>query len=271
MKKTLLYWVIFTVYLNATTFAVVNNEKVTIEDINAIIKSHEDIPAFSALSPREKELVLDQAIEQKLIIQHARKTNIPKQKDFIDSLEVIKNQLLKEFWFKQQFQNISVTQQEIQTYYNEHQANYQQEFMLKARHIIVKSKQKAQQLIKELQSTQKDVQKLFIELAQTNSIGPSASKGGDLGWFKKGQMLDTFWNKAKHLKEKSFTLTPLQTQYGYHIIYLDAKQQDKTLTLEEMYSTIEQEVQLQKFQHMISQQIQRLKKEAHIEVQYDNF
>lgn len=270
MKTYLLSILMLALCVNATTFAVVNGEDITIDDINSIIKTHEEIPPFSVLNPTQKELIINQAIEQKLIIQEAKNEDITQSKEFIQSLAVIKDQLIKEFWFKQQFSRIQVTQEEIQTYYDKNSSNYKQDFMLKARHIIVENLIDAKRIIQQLQHTKGDVQKEFIELCKKNSIGPSASKGGDLGWFKEGEMLDSFWNKAKYLKEKTFTLTPLQTKYGYHIIYLDAKKESKTLTLEELYLTLKEELQRKKFQNAVAQKVQSLKEKAKIEIKFVN-
>ncbi len=77
---------------------------------------------------------------------------------------------------------------------------------------------KAKNLIKELKAS-KDVPTLFAKLAKENSEDTgSATNGGDLGWFNKGDMYEEFENAAYALKKGSFTTTPVKTTVGYHII-----------------------------------------------------
>lgn len=77
---------------------------------------------------------------------------------------------------------------------------------------------KAKSLIKKLQASD-DVTTLFTTLAKENSDDTgSASNGGDLGWFNKGEMYAEFETAAYALKKGEFTTTPIKTTVGYHII-----------------------------------------------------
>lgn len=91
---------------------------------------------------------------------------------------------------------------------------------------------KAKDIIKKLKNGED-----FDKLAKENSADKSnASKGGDLGWFNKGEMESTFEEAAFALKKGSYTTTPVKTSYGYHIIYkTDEKAKPK---LEEVKDTI---------------------------------
>ena len=199
--------------LSANTYAIVNGEEINIEEINYFIKSLGKDGSYAQMSNEEKNLLLHQVIEKKLLIQEAKKENLEKNSEFQKTLEGIKNNLLVEYWMKKKFDSIKISKEEIENYYNTHTNEFKQEFKLKARHIIVEDKKEAQALIKELNQTKTDIQKKFIQLAQAKSIEPTAPNGGDLGWFKKGVMLDEFWNAAVVLKEKQYTQTPLKTIY----------------------------------------------------------
>lgn len=77
---------------------------------------------------------------------------------------------------------------------------------------------KAKSLIKLLKAS-KDVPTLFAKLAKENSDDTgSATNGGDLGWFNKGQMYTEFETAAYALEKGEFTATPIKTTVGYHII-----------------------------------------------------
>lgn len=100
-----------------------------------------------------------------------------------------------------------------------------------ARHILVADEATAKDIIAKLQDGED-----FAELARQFSTDGSASNGGDLGWFGKGAMVAEFETAAFALKNPGdFTTTPVQSQFGYHIIQLIAKQ-DRPLSAEEYQS-----------------------------------
>ncbi|MBL8063603.1 MAG: peptidylprolyl isomerase [Anaerolineales bacterium] len=98
-----------------------------------------------------------------------------------------------------------------------------------ARHILVADEAAAKDIIAKLEDGAD-----FAELARASSTDGSAASGGDLGWFGKGAMVAEFETAAFALVNPGdFTTTPVQSQFGYHIIQLIAKQ-DRPLTAEEL-------------------------------------
>lgn len=83
---------------------------------------------------------------------------------------------------------------------------------VRASHILVKTEQEAKKIISEIKSYED-----FCRLAEENSLCPSGKKGGDLGFFKRGQMVKPFEDVAFAIQVGNFT-TPVKTQFGYHII-----------------------------------------------------
>ena len=83
---------------------------------------------------------------------------------------------------------------------------------LKARHILVKQEYEVKDLQKKLAEGKK-----FEDLAKDFSICPSASRGGDLGEFSKGQMVPSFEKALLELKENEIS-GPVRTQFGFHLI-----------------------------------------------------
>ncbi len=82
-----------------------------------------------------------------------------------------------------------------------------------------KAKKDAEALIKKLNAAKKDeVKDLFAKLAKENSDDGSASKGGDLGWFNKGDMVESFEKATIKLKVNEYTKEVVESEYGYHII-----------------------------------------------------
>lgn len=82
----------------------------------------------------------------------------------------------------------------------------------RAEHILVKDKEKADELYERIRKGES-----FSSLAHQYSSCPSKEKGGDLGWFKEGQMVREFENQVRRMGVGSIS-KPVRTQFGYHII-----------------------------------------------------
>ena len=81
-----------------------------------------------------------------------------------------------------------------------------------AAHILVNSEKDAQNIMARLEKGEN-----FEELAKRFSKCPSKKKGGNLGWFNKGDMVPEFENAA-FSAQKGAVVGPVKTQFGYHII-----------------------------------------------------
>ncbi|MEA1050024.1 peptidylprolyl isomerase [Lamprobacter modestohalophilus] len=88
----------------------------------------------------------------------------------------------------------------------------------KARHILLDDKDKAQALIEQLDAANGEG---FATLAEENSLGPTAEKGGDLGWFDSRRMVKPFADAVAEMEPGSYSKQPVQTQFGWHVILLE--------------------------------------------------
>jgi peptidyl-prolyl cis-trans isomerase C len=109
---------------------------------------------------------------------------------------------------------------------------------VRARHILVDSEDKANEIIKEL-----DGGADFADLASKKSIDTkAAAKGGDLGYFTAEDMVPEFAEAAFALDKGQYTKKPVKTRFGWHIIKVEDKREKKAPTLEEARSQIESEL-----------------------------
>ena len=85
---------------------------------------------------------------------------------------------------------------------------------IKCSHILVNKQSEALQVLERLEKGES-----FAELARELSTDRGSGKrGGDLGFFGRGQMVKPFEEAAFRLKKGEFTKEPVKTQFGYHII-----------------------------------------------------
>ncbi len=263
----LLFALLLQTSLSAKTYAIVNGEEINIEEINYFVTSLGKKESFIELPSEERNLILHQVIEKKLLVQEAQKEKLQNTKEFQKTLNDLTHNLLVEFWMKKSFDSIKISDKEISKYYKAHLDEFRQPFQVKARHLVVEDEAQAASIIKELNATKTDIQKRFIELANKYSIEPSANtRGGDLGWFKQGDMLEEFWQEAISLEENHYSQKPLKTMFGYHVIFLDGKKPEFTIKLEQVYTTIKNKLQMEKFQTDVDDKIKSIKKNSQITV-----
>ncbi len=141
---------------------------------------------------------------------------------------------------------VSVTEGEIADYYEYNPGRFKEQRQVKARHILFRVppdaskeadaeiKDKALEILKRAQHGED-----FSELAKKYSQDTSnASKGGDLGYFKKDQMVKPFEELAFSLK-KGEVGGPVRTQFGWHLIKVEDIKEEKVKTLDEVREQIE--------------------------------
>ena len=243
--------------------AVVNGHKITKEDIAPLLA--QSGMKFEQLPPQIKQRVIDQAIERELLKEKALKSGVERSKEYKEALRKLKADLALEIWMRKKYNSIRISDKEAKDFYNKNIDKFKQPEMVHARHILVKSEKEAKDIINILKKTPKDKLKAkFIELAKTKSVGPSSKRGGDLGFFRRGQMVKPFSDAAFALKPGSFTTTPVKTQFGYHIIYVEEKKPATTVPFAQVKERIKAQLKMRKFQEMVKKEAQKLKKKAKI-------
>jgi len=83
---------------------------------------------------------------------------------------------------------------------------------VRAQHILVKTEKEAQNLLEELKKGAS-----FERLAQLHSLCPSGKRGGDLGYFGRGQMVRPFELAAFQLDNGQVS-EPVKTEFGWHLV-----------------------------------------------------
>jgi peptidyl-prolyl cis-trans isomerase C len=111
-----------------------------------------------------------------------------------------------------------VTDAAVQAEFDKDYANKPGPEQVDARHILVKTQAEAQAIIDQLNKGAD-----FATLATKDSIDPGAKNGGELGWFSQDEMVPAFSSAAFALQPGQYTKTPIQTQFGWHVILCEGK------------------------------------------------
>ncbi len=138
------------------------------------------------------------------------------------------------------------TEEEMRALYDEQTGLVPQEF--KARHILVETEEAAVALIAEL-----DGGADFVELAKEKSTGPSGPSGGDLGWFTPERMVPEFSNAVAALEDGAYSESPVQSQFGWHVILREDSRQSTPPPFESVGEVLKQQVEQRKLQDFITE------------------
>jgi peptidyl-prolyl cis-trans isomerase D len=167
-----------------------------------------------------------------------------------------------------------VTQQELQSYYDQHRDEYRVPEQVNVRHILIKTplpgpdgkvdqkavdaaRAKAEDVLKQVKAGGN-----FAELAKKNSDDPgSAKNGGSLGWIGKGRTVPEF-EKAAFSLPKGGTSDLVQSSYGFHIIHVDDKQEAHVKSLDDVKSQIEPLIKQQKAAQTSQREVEQLLTDA---------
>jgi len=254
----------------AQTLVTVNGTGITQSDVdtalmNATQGRFNEVPPAKQAEFRKQ--VLQQLIAKELVYGDAKKTGVLKTKEFAAEYkkvqENVKKELAIQLWQKQQLDAVKVSNKELKSYYDKNKEEFNEKESVHARHILVENESAAKSIVNELKSLKGNALKAkFIELAKAKSTGPSGPKGGDLGYFAQGQMVPEFNAQVFNMKVGTITQTPVKTQFGFHVIYLEDKKAGKARGFTEVKAFIEQRLKMEKFKVVMKDKMEAMKKNA---------
>ena len=181
-------------------------------------------------------MLLDQMIDRKVLVLTAEKEGLDKDPAVQRAVAHATEQALQNAILTRDI-GPQVTDAAIKARYDATIANKPGEEEVHARHILVADEATAKKVIAELKAGGD-----FNALAKKYSTDPAAANGGDLGFFKKGDMVPEFAAAAFALKPGEYTQTPVHTQFGWHIIKSEEKRTAPPPTLEQARDEIRQQI-----------------------------
>ncbi|MEA3369750.1 MAG: peptidyl-prolyl cis-trans isomerase [Campylobacterota bacterium] len=268
-----LYTLLFAATLSgAQTLVTVNGSAITQADVDSALMNatqgrFNQVPADKQAEFRQQ--VLQQLIGTELVYGDAKKTGVLESQEFKDEYvkvqERVKKQLAIQVWQKQQLDKVKVSDKELKNYYSKNKEEFNEKESVHARHILVKTEAEAKKIISELKPLSGTALKeKFITLAKSKSTGPSGPKGGDLGFFTQGQMVPAFNDTVFKMKVGTITKTPVSTQFGFHVIYLEEKKNSTVREFTEVKTVIDQRLKMEKFKTVMASKMEDLQKKATI-------
>jgi peptidyl-prolyl cis-trans isomerase C len=234
--------------------AQVNGEVITQEDINMVIKNANPQQAQQLHTEQGRQRLLNELINQKLFYLDALEQGLEESKEFKESLQRVRNNLLSQYAIKNLLENIGVEDSEVEEFYNQNKDRFKKPESVQASHILVKEEEKAEEILDQLKEGL-----AFAEAAKKYSTCPSKARGGDLGEFTRGKMVPEFEQAAFAMEEGEVSNEPVKTQFGYHIIKVTAKNEAASSPLEEVKAQVEQQLVSMKQNKLYQDKTEELK------------
>lgn len=222
----------------STVVATVNGDPIRMSDIAA---AAQQLPQeMQGRVPPDKlfPLLIDQLVNGRAVQIQARKQGLDRDPKIAHQMQMAADQVLQSAAL-QAAVFPQVTEDAIKTQYDKEYAGKPGETEVHARHILVDTEAKAKDIIAQLDAGAKfeDLSKKFGDPKD-----PSSQQGGDLGFFKKGDMLPEFSNVAFSLKPNEYTKTPVHTRYGWHVIQVLETKVSQPPTYDQVHDEIKQQL-----------------------------
>ena len=234
--------------------ATVNNSPIT-QDVLDVYASQRKAQAGNNEQANSEEAVLNELISLELMRQDAVNKGLNTQPVVIAALDQQTRTALAGAAIKDFMASNPVSDEAAQALYDEQIGVAGKEY--NSRHILVADEETANGVIELLDSGGD-----FSELAKEKSTGPSGPSGGKLGWFGADQMVKPFSDATAALEKGAYTKTPVQTQFGCHVIILDDTRESTPPPFEDVKDRIKMLLANQQLQ----QYIESMKSSASIDI-----
>ena len=216
--------------------ATINGQAIRLSELEvaqqALPPQYRNMP-FQSVFPA----LLERIVDSKLVVQEAKKNKINEDAAFKRRMAFVEEQVIQDYWLQREYAR-KVTVEKLRQRYEEKLKSMPLEEEVHARHILLAKEDEAKAVIAELKAGGS-----FDKIAREKSTDKaSGAEGGDLGWFKKGDMVPEFANAVFPLSKGQLTEAPVQTKFGYHVIRLDDRRQVPPPAFEEMAEPLREEL-----------------------------
>jgi peptidyl-prolyl cis-trans isomerase C len=226
-----------------TVLATVGGEEITEGDLvlaaEELTQELQSIPA-----DQRRGFLLTVIIDMKLMASAARADGLAESDDFTRRMAYLEDQALRRAFFNSIVET-QVTEEAIQAAYDEQVAEFSPEPEVRARHILVPTEEEANEIRAEIEGGRE-----FADAASEYGTDGTRANGGDLGYFSTGMMVPEFEQAAMALEIGELS-QPVQSQFGFHLIYLEDRRLSEAPPLEEVRQQVAQQVLYESYEAAI--------------------
>jgi peptidyl-prolyl cis-trans isomerase C len=263
MKKLLMAGAAALLVLTAQPLAAAEDDPV-VATVNGKERHRSDVAASARGLPEQYQQQIDvifpalveRLIGLELLAEAGRAQKLADDAEVKELMRAYEDEAIRRVYIRRLIET-GVTDAELKKRYDEYVANHPPQTEIRARHILVKTKEEAEAVIAELGKGAD-----FAELAKQKSTDPAAANGGDLGYFLPEEMVKPFADAAMALEKGAYSKTPVETEFGWHVIKLEDKRERKAPTFDEMKDELRSQVS----QDLVNKKVEELRAAAKIEM-----
>ena len=240
--------------MNNEVLAIVAGKEITNADVDAFLSNLPPEQRQYASNPYFCEQYVEQVVTLHVLEKMADDLQLDMTEDYKKMLANIVRDIKARMAMNEIMKGIEVTDNEAEAVYKINPDNYSKPETVSAKHILVADEEACKEILAQIQNGEKT----FEDAAKESSTCPSGQQGGDLGEFGKGQMVKEF-EEAAFAAEIGAVVGPVQTQFGFHLIKVEAKSDAETLAFETVKEQIKKNLLQQKQQQAYTAKIAELK------------
>lgn len=234
--------------------ATVNGAPIYTSDVDAFLEGLGQ-RAQMYNNPEGRKIILEQLINSKLFLIDAQRNLLEAEADFQTQLRRLKENLLTNYAVEKVVSSVRVSDAEAREYYDAHPEQFVGQETVDASHILVESEELALSVYEKIASGALS----FEDAAKEYSSCPSKANGGSLGEFGRGQMVPEFDKAVFDMEIGEVTATPVQTQFGYHLIRLNDKKAAEAVTFDSVKDALAEKLLADKQQKAYESRVNQLK------------
>jgi peptidyl-prolyl cis-trans isomerase C len=208
------------------------------------------------LPPQVFSQLVDRAITDRVMVNAARAAGLERDEDLRRRLRTFEEGELRDTLLRREVLP-KVTDEALRSRWQRDVASRPAEEEVRARHILVPNEADARAILAEVQRGGN-----FEEIARRRSSDPAARNGGDLGFFRRGDMVPEFATAAFALQPGQVSPQPVRSQFGWHVIKLEERRTGSGPTFDESKEALRQSLIEEEVQAVIA----RMRGAARIEV-----
>ncbi|HZF74351.1 MAG TPA: peptidylprolyl isomerase [Acetobacteraceae bacterium] len=201
-------------------------------------------------------LLLDQLITQQALVNAARAQGLDRNPEVQARLRRAEEETLQQALISRAVAG-EATEEKLRERYQRQVASRPAEEEVRARHILVPTEAEARAALEEVRRPGAD----FAEVARRRSTGPGSREGGELGWFKRGDMIPEFAEAAFGLRPNEVVQAPVRTQFGWHVIKVEDRRATPAPPFEEVRDSLRQ----QALEEAVGAAVERIRGAAQVE------
>lgn len=245
--------------MNSQILAIVDGKNITRADLEQFMMQLGNNAARYA-NPEGEKVLVNELVHQELFLSEALANKMDEEAEFQAQLEIEKLQLLKQYAVRKCLSQATVGDDEVKAHYEANKQDFQKPERVKASHILVDSKEKAMVVLEEIEKGLS-----FADAASQYSSCPSKERGGDLGFFGRGQMVPEFEMASFEMQIGEIS-QPVETQFGFHLIQLNDKEEGGVFDLDEISLDLMKDLTMKKQSELYSAKVETLKGQFKVEI-----